>query len=236
MSEKNKVYIEDFDDGSGGWEEYPNPLLIEDSCAITKSPWWVDSNHAPPGGGYLHLLYCLYTSKESQNQRDGDDFHHKPLGLKNKFLEGNHPNDWTNVSITVRIKGDIKMKGTELVLLAQSSVGTHTQNHVLTGQPIKVTKEWTEQTITLVPDQAQWTSLGSRHNRVNFYGHGNIADVLKDLNVDIIFVLHPLLIVPKEKSDLDQIHSLSAGSDYEVDQGYLPEGHIMLDQVKIEFP
>ena len=61
MSEKNKVYIEDFDDGSGGWEEYPNPLLIEDSCAITKSPWWVDSNHAPPGGGYLHLLYCLYT-------------------------------------------------------------------------------------------------------------------------------------------------------------------------------
>ena len=33
MSEKNKVYIEDFDDGSGGWEEYPNPLLIEGSSA-----------------------------------------------------------------------------------------------------------------------------------------------------------------------------------------------------------
>ena len=128
------------------------------------------------------------------------------------------------------------MKGAELVLLAQSKVGTHCQNHVLTGQPIKVTKEWTQQTITLVPDQTHWTSLGSRHDRVNFYGNGNISDVLKDLNVDIIFVLHPLLIVPKEKSDLEQVHSLRAGSDYEVDESYLPEGHVMLDEIKIEFP
>jgi len=235
MSEKNKVYVEDFSHGTGGWEEYPSPLLIENGSAITRSPWWVDGNHAPPGGGYLHLLYCLYTSKESQRKRDYDS-HHESVAGKNKFLEGGHPNDWTNASVTVRIKGDMKMRDTELVLLVQAGVGSHFQNHVLTGQPIKVTKEWTEQTITLIPDQAQWTSLGSRHDRVNFYGHGDISDVLKDLNCDIIFVLHPLVIVPKEKLDAGQVHKLSAGTDYEVDQSYLPEGHIMLDQVKIEFP
>ena len=55
----DKVYVEDFNDGPGGWEEWPNPLVVKDSYAMTRSPWWVDFNHASPGGGYLHLLYFL---------------------------------------------------------------------------------------------------------------------------------------------------------------------------------
>ena len=223
----DKVYVEDFDKGPGGWEEWPNPLVVKDSYAMTSSPWWVDFNHAPPGGGYLHLLYCLYTTSEDAKNREA-------VAGKNRFAAGNFPCNWINASITVRIKGDMKMRDTELVLLVQSSVGSHRQNHVLSGQPIKVTKDWTEQTLTLVPDQSQWTSLGSRHDRMDFYGHGNIEDVLKDLNGDIIFVLHPLKIVPKQKIEND-IHILRAGRDYDVDENYLPEGYVMLDKISIEF-
>ena len=176
----DKVYVEDFDEGPGGWEEWPNPLVVKDSYAITSSPWWVDFNHAPPGGGYLHLLYCLYTNLEDAKKRES-------VAGKNRFTAGNFPFNWINASITVRIKGDMKMRDTELVLLAQSSVGSHRQNHVLSGQPIKVTKDWTEQTLTLVPDQSQWTSLGSRHDRMDFYGHGNIEDVLKKkVTIDVL--------------------------------------------------
>ena len=51
------TYIETFDDGPGGWQEWPNSLKVENGYAMAASPWWVDFNHAPPGGGYLHLLY-----------------------------------------------------------------------------------------------------------------------------------------------------------------------------------
>ena len=62
------TYIETFDDDSGGWfgwisnSQGPKPLEIRDSCAISRSPWWIDYNHAPPGAGYMHLLYMLLTA------------------------------------------------------------------------------------------------------------------------------------------------------------------------------
>ena len=58
-----RTYRETFDDGPGGWFGFinnaqgPKPLEIRESCAVTRSPWWIDYNHAPPGAGYLHLLY-----------------------------------------------------------------------------------------------------------------------------------------------------------------------------------
>lgn len=222
------TYVETFDAGPGGWEEWPNPLKVENGYAMTSSPWWVDFNHAPPGGGYLHLLYCLYTAAEGTKKRE-------PIAAVNRFVEGGYPSDWTNAKITVRIKGEMDMRGTQLVLLAQAKVGTHNQNHVLTAQPIEVTPEWSEQTITLVPDQGQWVSLGTRHDRTDFYGHGDVADVLRDLNADIIFVLHPVNVVPKGPIDGDK-DTLRAGRDYDVDEDYLPKGHVMLDEVRIDFP
>ena len=57
------------------------------------------------------------------------------------------------------------MRGTQLVLLAQAKVGTHNQNHVLTGQPIDVTEDWSEQTITLEPDEDQWAEYDPSKDR-----------------------------------------------------------------------
>ena len=62
------TYLETFDSDPGGWfgwisnTQGPRPLEIRQSCAISQSPWWIDYNHAPPGAGYLHLLYMLFTA------------------------------------------------------------------------------------------------------------------------------------------------------------------------------
>ena len=103
-----------------------------------------------------------------------------------------------------------------------------------TGQPLRVTKEWGEQTLVLEPDPAQWTCLGSRHDRTDLYGDGEIVDVLRDTNVDLIFVLFPLNIVPTEA--VADLHHSRAEADYQPDRRYLPDGVLMLDTVRIDYP
>jgi hypothetical protein len=196
--------------------------------AVSRSPWWIDYNHAPPGGGYLHLLFCLYTTAGYANS-------YEAIGGPNRFVQGGFPTGFTGARVTARLKGQLDARGAQLVLLAQSRVGSININHVLMGQPFAVTEDWTEQNITLDPDPEQWKCMGSRHDRTDFYGWGDIADVLRDLNDDIIFVLHPLDIVPAEPTDGNP-HRLKAGEDYEVDRSRLPAGHVMLDEVRIEFP
>ena len=225
-----KSYIETFDSGPGGWigwtsnAEGAKTIEIQNGVAISRSPWWIDYNHAPPGGGYLHILFGLQTKNERYSELAGP----------NRFIRGGFPTDFTRAKITVRLRGEIELRGAELVLLAQSKVDTHYVNCVLTGQPLEVTSEWSEQTITLVPDVDQWQCIGSRHDRTDFYGWGQPADVLGDLNGNIIFVLFPLGVVPAEPLAGDP-HHLRAGEDYATDPAHLPEGVVMLDEVRIEF-
>ena len=225
-------YVETFEHGAGGWIGWHSnargaqPLEIENGAAVSRSPWWIDYNHAPPGGGYLHLLFVLYTGHGARP--------YETMSGPNRFVRGGFPTNFTNARLTARLKGELKPRGAELVLLAQAKVGEVYVNYVLMGQPLHVTRDWSEQTITLAPDPQQWKCLGARHDRTESYGWGEIADVLRDLNNDIIFVLHPLDVVPLERLN-DDMHRLKAGEDYAVDQSRLPEGYVMLDKVRIEF-
>ena len=54
------------------------------------------------------------------------------------------------------------------------------------------------------------------------------------MNVDIIFVLFPLRIVPI--GEVEDIHHQWAARDYKVDMQYLPKGLVMFDTVQIEYP
>jgi hypothetical protein len=83
---------------------------------------------------------------------------------------------------------------------------------LLTGQPFRVTPDWSEQTVSVVPDESQWICLGSRHDRTEYYGRIGLADVLSDENTNILLVLFPLNVVRPEK-------------DYPVWRGRLPEGY-----------
>ena len=54
-----------------------------------------------------------------------------------------------------------------------------------------------DQTVTLTPDPKQWTWPGAAGSpRSIKHGCDDLETVLKDVNVDIMFVLFPLNVVP----------------------------------------
>lgn len=229
------VYRHDFRDGAGGWLGWQSnaagakALVIAEGAAVSSGPWWIDYNHAPPGGGYLSILFALHTIH-------GPDFpqQYKDVGGMNTFVAGGFPLDFTNARVTVNVRGHLKTRGASLVFLAQAKVGERYQNHVLASQLVAVRPEWSQTTLNLVPEEGQWISLGSRHDRTETYGHGSIRNVLRCLNGDIILVLYPLDIRPLTSLSGD-LHSLRAGEDYAADPAYLPEGVVSMRSIEIEF-
>lgn len=227
------LYVETFDDGPGGWFGWwdnargPKPLPIRDGCAVSGSPWWIDYNHAPPGAGYLHLLYILMT-------RGPLSEHYRETGGPNRFIEKGFSADFTGARITLRLRGELETRGARMLFLVQ---GTHEgicSGWLLTGEPIEVAPEWSEVTVAAVPDEEQWTCLGSRHDLTDSYGHIPLATVLGDVNCDILFVLHPLDIAPMGPLE-GHPHILRPEKDYAVWRSRLPEGYVLLDEVRIGF-
>jgi len=229
-----RTYAHRFEDGPGGWIGWDvggaMRLEIRDGSAVSRGPWWVDFNHAPPGAGYLHLLYALYTRYEPGFDR----LRFEELAGRNRFIDGGFPTDFTGAELTVRLKGQVELRGAQLALLVQGDLPTTRVNQVLVAQPIRITRQWAEQALRLLPDQRQWRNMGSRHDRRDLYGEGPISELLRDVSCDIIFVLYPLNVVPAEPISGDP-HILRAGADYEVDRSLLPEGHVCLSEVRIEF-
>jgi hypothetical protein len=151
----------------------------------------LDANHATPGAGYLHMVMWLYTDPRWYEVP-------RPAPLpytNNRFLEGGFLTDFTRARVTARLRGSVDLKGAQLLLLVHSEINGIMVNQVLHRQPFRVSKNWTEQTVTLQPDEPSWTCLGGRHDMPD-RGCAPIAQVRADVNVDIIFVLFPLKIVP----------------------------------------
>lgn len=226
-------YVETFDDGPGGWYGWisnaagPKPLEIRDSAAISRSPWWIDYNHAPPGAGYLHLLYMLNTCGKAGE-------HHREVAGENRFIRGGFPTDFRGARITLRLKGELEARGSQLLLLCQAVQEEICSGWLLTGQPVHVTRDWSEQTVIAVPERSGWTCLGARHDRTDFYGEIPLETVLHDVNTDILLVLFPLDIAPMGPL-AGEPHRLRPEKDYPVWRSRLPEGYVLLDEVQIEF-
>ncbi len=226
------TYVETFENGPGGWiSNRRDPLPIFDGVAYLFGPWYLDSHHAPPGAGYLNMLMYLYTKSANHNEK---------LGGVNGFTRRNYSTALTNAKVSLRLRGDMDLQGAKMVVLIQAKTAKTTANFVLTGQPFEISRQWTDQTVTLTPDPKEWTCLGGRESKQHQYGCDDIDTVLKDVNVDIMFVLFPLNVVPVKP--VPEPHKLRAGQDYpeepsyEVWQKYLPKGLIMVDTVKIEYP
>lgn len=226
-----KLYLETFEHGNGGWyADRGYALPVWDGVAYCYGPWFLDANHAPPGAGYLNLLMWLYTSGKWYEVPEASRLPY----TNNSFLEQGFGTNFTNAKFTVRLRGNVDLKGTQLLLLAQAESTKTTSNYVLSGQPFEITNDWSEQTVTLLPDPAQWTCMGARHDAPH-YGCDDIDIVLNDLNVDLIFVLFPVKVVPLDE-EITDLHGRWAGKDYSVDTQYHPKGLLMFDTVKIEFP
>jgi hypothetical protein len=153
----------------------------------------------------------------------------------NRFITGGYSTDLRNARFTVKLKGSVNLKGAKFVLHCQSRVGDKAINFVLNAHPFEVTPDWSEQTVTLTTDPDPWLCLGSRHDLMDVYGWGEIEDVLRDVNIGVILLLHPLNIVPLIPEE-HGVHHRRPEADYPVDRAYLPEGAIMLDKVRLEYP
>ena len=229
-----QIYRETFDNGPGGWFGWidnargPKPLERGPSSVTSRSPWWIDYNHAPPGAGYMHLLFMLLTSGHPGE-------HQREVSGENQFTQGGFSTDMTSVELTLRLKGELRALETRLYLLVQGVHDGVCTGWIRTGQPIPVTPEWSEQSVTVVEDESAWTCLGSRHDRSDFYGRTPLKKVLSDVNVDILLVLYPLQIVPMGPIAGDP-HRLRPEKDYPVWRSQLPEGYVTLDEVRIRYP
>ncbi len=229
-----KTYIDTFDDGPGGWFGYinnqcgPKQLEASPGSVTSRSPWWIDYNHAPPGAGYLHMLFCLLTAGAGYGEA------YIEAGGLNRFIDAGFPTDFRDARLTFRLKGELETRGAELVLLVQGTIKGITSGWVLTGSPLDVTTDWSEQTVVAVSDERKWTCLGSRHNRTRTYGKLPLEQILADVNADIMLVLFPLTVDPMGPIEGDP-HRLRPGRDYPVWTSRLPEGYVILDEVRIEF-
>ncbi len=228
-----RTYRETFDEGAGGWWGWWDnarsyrPLEQGPSSVTTRSPWWIDYNHAPPGAGYLHMLLCLNT-KGAQGEAERD------AGGPNRYTRGGFPTDLRNAALSLRLRGELLERGAKMVLLIQASVDGVVSGWLLTGQPIAVRQEWSTQTIRLLPDAAQWTPLGVRHDRGDMYGERPLERVLADVNVNIMFVMFPLDIEPMGPIAGDR-DRLRPEKDYPVWRSRLPEGYIDIDEISVAF-
>ena len=225
-------YIETFDNDSGGWCAWGTgshlPELNE-GAFITRSPWRVDPNHCAPGAGYLHLLAYLCTHPTYYTDEMAAE-----VGV-NRFLAENKDRNLTNARMTVRLRGDVDLKGAMLTLWVQADVGNTRPNFALTGQSLAITRDWSEQTLLLSADPGQWTCVGGRHDLTDLYGYGDIRDALQDVNCDLILVLFPLNVVPIGIPYEEKDH-LRTNRDYEPDYAFLPSGVLEFDTIQIKYP
>jgi len=176
----------------------------------------------------MHLLYMLFTAGVAGE-------HQREVAGPNRYISGDFGTDFSDARITLRLKGELLARDTQLHLLCQGVHDGICTGWLLTGQAIEVTSDWSEQTVVCVPDERQWTCLGSRHDRADFYGSTPLSTVLGDSNADILLVLFPLDVAAMGPVDGDP-HRLRPEQDYPVWRSRLPEGYVMLDEVRIEFP
>ena len=226
-------YVETFEDDPGGWYGWisnaggPKPLEHRRGSITSRSPWWIDYNHAPPGAGYMHMLFCLSTFG-SQGEV------YREAAGSNRFIAGGYSTDFTGATVTISASGELINQGAEILLLIQGNLEGITSGWLYTAQPFVVTGRAATQTITLNPDSEEWTALGVRHDRADMYGVKPLSDVLGNVNVNIMLVLFPLDVAPMEPLDED-LHILRPERDYPVWRHRLPEGYVTLDEVRIGF-
>jgi hypothetical protein len=227
-------YVETFDHGSGGWVRVvdnvmpPAALPVRDGALWSYGPWWVDYNHAPPGAGYLQLLMCLHTKPpfgESLKEAAGE----------NRFVTGGYARDLTNATITARIKGELEAAGTKICVLIQGSQDGKVTGWIHTANTMSVSLEYAEQSVKLVPDESQWTCLGARQGREDYYGRTPLARILSDVNVNLYLLLFPVKPRPMGPFVGDP-HLLRAGKDYPVWPSSIAQGYVAVDTIRIDWP
>ncbi|HEV8444783.1 MAG TPA: hypothetical protein VGQ27_14965 [Steroidobacteraceae bacterium] len=203
------LYRHDFADGSGGWRTVhtlvsPDQLPVDSSnCFISwlglyactldvpveggrsvlQSPWWLDPNHAKPGGyGHLNLLTWVYLN-----------------GMPGSSTEGMPSIDLRDVTLRVSMRAQaFNPAGGRLVFWFQTKMPDgRFANFAYTSSPLDAVlppdgSELSQFNIKLVADPAAWTCLGAAVDRSDFYGCMDVVNAMSAVKDDFGFIIIPV--------------------------------------------
>ena len=183
------------------WLEYPDAEPIECRAlerstdadgvdfATSRGPWWIDTNHAPPGLGYLHLIAFAYHHDWSAD------------GLIPDASTGSRPLDLRDAEVTVRWRAPALRMSADatLTLWFQTrtspvdAVAPRFVKYLLTSQSLPVRpppSQWREDTLRLSAVDGDYACLGGNADRANVYGCDVPAvAALRDWNTDLGLVI-----------------------------------------------
>jgi hypothetical protein len=223
------VYGETFSEGPGGWHTYLTDLhpdsippqafgcwlswnaryacmaqlFWNDDRAASRSPWWVDPNHAPPGAGYLQLVAFVYL-----NGYFG--------GLPDAAL------DLSATRLRARVRVDsLATNGGHLHFWFQAvgpGPGTYV-NYVLTRFPLEQAVAWGEWAILdipLDPTSDAWTCLGAADEYAERYKCVPVSTPSAQWTSTLVSSSSQLISMhpPRESSTLTGYRSRASASEY----------------------
>src|SRR5260370_21334652 len=116
-----RTYVEKFETGPGGWfgwvSNHAGPKALEWSpgALTSRSPWWIDYNHAPPGAGYLHMLFALLTAGAGHGESLVD------AGGVDRLFPQRQPPGLRRARGNLRMRGGFGEPGAPPSLLARST-------------------------------------------------------------------------------------------------------------------
>ena len=150
----------------------------------------------------MHMLFVYYLTAGPIRESDSEAGGGRQAFHTNQLVKQGFPSDFTDAVLTFRLRGELEMNSCHSAALYFQIWGTAdgvSSGWTLTGQPITVSDEWTDVKVRCVPDEAQWTPMGGRHDRSApplpypaTYGIKPLASVLAGPLQDIMLVLYPL--------------------------------------------
>ncbi len=148
-------------------------ITISNGEAILQSPWWLDSNHAQPGAGYLNLLFYNYVDTIFSGRR-------KSINLDNRTLH-----------IELRSK-KLNLKNSKLLFWFQTKASDGKYiNFVFTKEQISLDENMKIIELKFTSKPSDWTCLGSNANNSGIYSCIPLKDAISDVNIDFGLIIFP---------------------------------------------
>jgi hypothetical protein len=186
-------------DGTSGWltqsAETPSECTpLEESTeagngyAVSRAPWWIDPNHAPPGLGYLHLVAFAYHFDWSTDGVVASEYAGRPIDLR-------------DARIRLRWRApDLRLPpGARFMFWLQAHdprrprADTRYVNYALINQaliPVADDPRWLESTLVLPASGQGLACLGSNLDRTQTYDcAADPSEVLANWTIDLGFII-----------------------------------------------
>lgn len=161
------------------------PAPVRAGALFLQSPWWLDENHAPPGGaGHLSLVAWVYV-RDIESRAPPAQLDLRGARLKAQMRAA-----------------QLDLKEGQMVFWFQTSMpGGRFANFAYTGVPLHLQllepDEFNVIDIELTADPALWTCLGAHESRVDTYGCMPLEEALGCVDIAFGMIVFPVGASPQ---------------------------------------